>query len=261
MISATVIADSISPLGHRLTTMECTFHRYILPEVNTYRAFSRSASSSRAIPISKRIEEVQLNPALPTSWGKNQRGMVADGELDDATSAECQSVWLEAAAAACDYAQYLSDKKVHKQLANRLLEPFLWQTMVISATDFSNMFTQRIHPDAQPEFKLLAEAMKSALDESDPFHLEWDEWHLPFVLPTEMADTEIAKKVSVARCARTSYGSHGVFDLDKDVDLYVRLLEQEPKHWAPTEHVATPAHWAPQPKGNFRGWHQLRHLI
>jgi thymidylate synthase ThyX len=264
MIKAEVVADSVSPRGHRLTTFECVFHRFILPEVNTYRMFSRSASSSRAIPLVKRIEEVRTKPAMPVEWGRNQMGMVAAELLDDATVEECEAVWLEAAAAAADYADYLGTKKVHKQLAARILEPFLWQTMVISSTDFSNMFNQRIHPDAQPEFRVLAIRMKEALDNSKPELVNYNEWHLPFITDEERSQLSLddQQKVSVARVARTSYGSHGEFNARKDIDLFLRLTEADPPHWAPMEMIATPAETALSGlAGNFTGWQQLRHTI
>ena len=71
-LCARVLLDSISPAGVRLTTMEATFHRFILPEFNTHRAFSRNAASSRAIPIKKVIAAVRDDPAMPVFWGKNQ---------------------------------------------------------------------------------------------------------------------------------------------------------------------------------------------
>ena len=78
---AKIIADSISETGERLTTVQVKFHRYILSEVNTHRVFSRNYSSSRAIPISKLIEQVRKDPAMPVYWGKNKAGMQAEQKL------------------------------------------------------------------------------------------------------------------------------------------------------------------------------------
>lgn len=258
---AKVILDSISPAGSRLTTLECKFHRMILPEVNTYRKFSRSASSSRAIPLRKRIEEVRFNPAVPFEWGKNQRGMTADGTLDSKKEEEATEVWLDAANLAADQAQRLGDLDVHKQIASRLLEPFLMQTMVISSTDFKNMFTQRIHPGAQPEFRELAIKMQEALKNSDPTEIDYDEWHLPFISDVErFMDISLLRQISTARIARTSYAAHGENnDIEKDLELYVRLAEAVPPHCSPFEAVATPAQQGEEVLGNFRGWHQWRH--
>lgn len=262
MIQATIIADSISPEDFRLTTIECTFHRFILPEVNTYRMWSRSAQSSRAIPLKKRIEEVRENPAIPVYWGKNQKGMVAEEELSEEEKIEAESVWIESANAAVDYATYLQKMNVHKQTAARILEPYLWQTNVISSTDWENMFRQRIHPDAQPEFKVLAEKIKEALYNSAPNRIEQEEWHLPYITEEEKNEytIEILTKASVARVAKTSYGNQGGWDIEKDLELEARLFSAEPKHYAPYEMIATPAGMF-APKGNFLGWKQLRHMI
>ena len=260
-IKATVIEDSISPAGHRLTTLELVFPRFILAEVNTYRMWSRSASSSRAIPLSRRIEEVRINPAIPVEWGKNQRGMVADEVLPLEDELEAYNVWIEAANAAADYASYLGELKLHKQVAARILEPFLWQTMVVSSTDFQNMFNQRIHRDAQPEFRELALRMKEALKESTPRELNVGEFHLPYVTAEEREEFDKLTLLAfaVSRAAKTSYGNQGKIDATKDIDLFQRLLFAEPPHWAPFEHVATPTFHYPV-LGNFEGWEQLRHM-
>lgn len=262
MISAKVIADSISPQGNRLTTMECTFHRFILPEVNTYRMWSRNAASSRAIPLKRRIEEVRSNPAIPVHWGKNQRGMVAETILDpDSETLACYQ-WIKAANNAADVAEELDKLNLHKQVAARILEPFLWHTSVIASTDFDNCFSQRIHPDAQPEFQLLAIEMKKALDSSQPEELGYNEWHLPYVSRAEQILTlETKKKISVARVARSSYLNQNKSDIDADIALYERLISAEPPHLSPFEMVATPAIGSAPIPGNYKGWHQLRHSI
>jgi hypothetical protein len=263
-ISVKIIEDSCSPTGDRLTTLECTFHRFILPEVNTYRMWSRNAASSRAIPLNKRIEEVRNNPAMPVEWGKNQRGMVAEENLDDDATYECRQVWLEAADAACDYAAYLSSMKLHKQIASRILEPFLWHTSVISATDFSNCFKQRIHSDAQPEFRELAKIMKLEIDASIPKFVNYGEWHLPYVDDDEKLELQIEdlQKISVARVARSSYLNQSKKDIEADLALYDRLISADPPHLSPFEMVATPrTDNSLKPSGNFAGWAQLRHLI
>jgi len=263
-ISVEIIEDSHSPAGDRLITMECTFHRFILPEVNTYRMWSRNAASSRAIPLNKRIEEVRNNPAIPVEWGKNQRGMVAEENLDDDAVYECRQAWLEAANAACDYATYLSSIKLHKQVASRILEPFLWHTSVISATDFSNCFKQRIHNDAQPEFRELAKIMKAEIDASIPKFINYGEWHLPYVDNDERLELHIEdlQKISVARVARSSYLNQSKKDIEADLALYDRLISADPPHLSPFEMVATPwVEHSSEKLGNFSGWMQLRHLI
>ena len=266
MIKVEVIADSVSPFGDRVTTMECTFHRFILPEFNTYRMWSRSAASSRAIPTKRRIDEVRDNPAMPARFGKNQRGMVAEESLEGDALGEAVATWLEASQAAADYAQILAQLNVAKELVNRVLEPFSWHTSVVTASDFQNCFNQRIPVEAgaQSEFQVLASAMKDALDSSDPEMLLAGEWHLPYISDQEKRSRKLedTKKASVARVARTSYLKKE-FDFDKDLDLYERLLSADPPHLAPFEMVATPCgidNYKNHP-GNLDGWLQLRHFV
>jgi len=259
-ISAKIIADSISPAGSRLVTMECTFHRFILPEVNTYRMWSRNAASSRAIPLKRRIQEVRENPAIPIYWGLNKRGMVAEEELAPDASSNAIATWMEAALAASDYAEILLNLNLHKQTASRILEPFLWHTSVISSTDFSNCFEQRIHPDAQPEFRALAVEMNKALEDSTPTQIAYGEWHLPYLSEEDKnLSVDDQRKVCVARVARSSYLNQDKIDVQADMLLYERLISANPPHLSPFEMIATPAYSLPL--GNFYGWHQMRHLI
>jgi thymidylate synthase ThyX len=238
----------------------------VLAELNTHRALSRNSASSRARPIHKVIAEVMDDPALPVEWGRNQSGMQARERVDDGEAADADKVWLDARDAAVEAANELDDLGVHKQLVNRLLEPFLWHVVVVSATEWDNFFAQRCHPDAQPEIRAAADAMRGAIEMSTPEPVAEGGWHLPYLRPGELEelaaaghDIEVAKRISVARCARVSYLTQsGVRDWSKDLDLYERLTTQQPPHASPLEHVATPA---PEGSGNFRGWQQLRHLV
>jgi hypothetical protein len=264
-VNVIVVADSISPLGHRLTTMECTFHRFILPEFNTYRMWSRSAASSRAIPAKRRIEEVRENPALPVKFGRNQAGMVSGEALEGQELYEAMETWFEASRAAADYAEGLNHLGVAKEITNRVLEPFLWHTSVVSSTDYTNCFNQRIPVDAgaQSEFAFLASEMKMALESSVPREIGFGEWHLPYIQDNERyMDIELLRKISVARVARTSYLKQTSSRVEDDINLYDRLFNATPPHWAPFEMVATPALEDNEiVSGNFTGWHQLRHLL
>jgi thymidylate synthase ThyX len=187
--------------------------------------------------------------------------MVAEIELDNEAIVECNSVWIEAAVAASDYAEILGAANLHKQTASRILEPFLWHTSVISATSFDNCFSQRIHADAQPEFKILAEEMKNAIDNSIPELKQVGEWHTPYVLDSEKKSLslELQLQISVARVARSSYLNQNNSDIQADLNLYDRLVSAQPPHLSPFEMVATPDDKATL--GNYDGWTQLRHLI
>lgn len=269
MISAKVVADSISPLGDRLTTIECTFHRFILSELNTHRVFSRNSASSRAIPVQKIVDQVVQNPAVPVKFPREQPGMSGGEEVN--ASYKTKKIWLSAAMRAAETAQHLVDMKVHKSVVNRLLEPFMWHTAVITSTEWNNFFNQRINEGAQPEMFVLAESMKNALDDSEPENVEYRGWHLPYVTEEELdmdrgdviATLEVWRQVSVARVAGVSYNRLGkIREIQKDIELYKRLRSASPPHWSPFEHVATPAaSRRKRPKGNFYGWHQLRHIL
>lgn len=257
MISAKVIADSI--YDTRLTTMEVTMHRFVLPEFNTHRVFSRSSASSRAIPIEKQIEKVVNDPAYPIEFGRNQSGMQAGEPFEGDDLDLCHYHWREACDAAVRAASHLADIGVHKQVTNRLLEPFMWHTVIVSSTEWDNFFAQRCSPLAQPEIRLVAEAMREALDSSTPHQLSVGDWHTPYIQSGETFDSVKDKlAVSAARCARVSYLTHdGKRDINADISLFNRLATAEPPHWSPMEHVATPDYTCD--KGNFDGWLQLRH--
>jgi len=134
--SARVIADSISPTGHRLTTIEVTLHRFVLAELTTHRAFSRNSASSRAIPVSRTMVTLAEHPAIPLRWASEQKGMQGGPDLPDGTAAKAELLWLSARDDAVNTAHRLLDLGVHKSVVNRLLEPFMWTTVIVSATDW-----------------------------------------------------------------------------------------------------------------------------
>lgn len=262
--SAKIILDSLSPHGSRLITFEVTFHRFILAEMNTHRAWSRNSASSRAIPVRKQIERVKNDPAIPLSFPAEQPGMQGGKELSGADRLLVTKMWLSARTHAVTAAEQLAARGVHKSVVSRILEPFMWHTAIISSTTsgLHNFFAQRCSPLAQPEMQAVAYAMRDAYDESKPTHLDYDEWHTPYIQPDEDFDQETAKRVSVARCARVSYLTHdGVRDPAKDLELYDKLVSAQPPHYSPLEHVARPlvGHEYAHNLGNFWGWRQLRH--
>ncbi|MBV8298103.1 MAG: FAD-dependent thymidylate synthase [Candidatus Eremiobacteraeota bacterium] len=262
--SARVLLDSVSPAGVRLTTMEVRYPRFIHSEVMTHRNFSRNAASSRAIPIKKMIDVVREDPAMPLWWGRNQSGMQAREQISDEARALAETEWKRALADALAHAERLAstDINLHKQLVNRILEPFAWITVILTATEWANFFTQRTHEDAQPELKHIAERMLRAYRTSEPRPLEIGEWHTPLIQADEeaMLPLEQRLKISVARAARVSYLSHqGTRDHAKDLELYEKLLGGGANgHWSPFEHVAKPLASRDDWSGNFRGWEQYR---
>lgn len=260
--NAQVIADSVSEDGVRLTTIEATMHRFVLAEFNTHRAFSRNSASSRAIPVEKQIGKILGDPAWPIEYGSNQPGMQAGEQIPDRDKIIADQIWDEAKQAAIDYALQLNALGVHKQIVNRLIEPFMWHTVIVSSTEWENFFSQRCSPLAQPEIRKVAEAIREAYRQSDPKMLSASQWHTPYI-QVEEKDLELddRKKISAARCARVSYLTHdGVRDIEKDLELFDRLVSADPPHWSPLEHVARPISIKDDPPvGNFQWWQQLRH--
>ena len=257
---AEVLLDSVNPAGCRLTTFVLRFPRFVLSEFNTHRMFSRNASSSRAIPTAKLMQQLRDDPVIPVEWGRNQSGMQARDVLDAAAARQAESEWLAARDAALAHAEQLRATGVHKQIVNRVLEPWMWTSVIVSSTTYDNFFTLRCHPDAQPEIKRLADLMREAYDASTPVARAAGEWHLPFVGPEDAGlPVDEQKQVSVARCARVSYLTHvGTRDIDADRQLHQRLLDAG--HWSPFEHVAMAA--ADDSRfNNFTGWQAYRHQM
>lgn len=278
-IQVKIIADSVSKhSGKRLTTMQLKYQRFIHSEFMTHRVFSRNASSSRAIPVAKMIEQVRNDPAIPIHWGKNQPGMQAKEEfkgLIDLGAAGVEftpeEVWKFSAKMAANYAEAMSKAGLHKQVVNRILEPYQWIHVVVTATEWDNFFELRYHEDAQPEIYELAKLMRYAMDTSEPKVLSSGDWHLPYVTEEEYVnlDIEIAKKVSAARCCRVSYLKHDGTNstIEEDIALCDRLAGAKPIHASPFEHQATPdlfngeSFMSESLHGNFVGWIQNRKLI
>ncbi len=260
-IKATIIADSVDPKGKRITTFELEYPRMIHAELMTHRLFSRNAASSRAIPILKKMGMVWNNPAMPVHWGKNQPGMQAVAELTSVKLKIGKAGWKLASKIACGSAYVLYKAGVHKQITNRILEPFERYKVVVTATEYDNWFWLRDHPDAQPEIQELAGLMAAALDESSPIFLRLGDWHLPYITTEVRLDGTIeysvkiepepgvlrvvklslenAIKVSASCCAQVSFRT-----VNKSVmialAIYEKLVTSTPVHASPFEHQATP---------------------
>ncbi len=258
--SARVLTDSVSPAGIRVTTMEVRFPRFVLSEFNTHRSFSRSSASSRAVPTNKMIERILQNPAMPVEWGVNKAGMSASEALTQEQAREARAEWLRARDSAVEHVRSLQKFNVHKQVINRILEPFMWHTVIVTATEWENFYSLRCAPNAQPEIRVAAELMRDAMNTSQPRSVDFGEWHLPLVQDDERdLPIEQLKKISAARCARVSYLTHdGKRDIAKDIELCERLLSD--RHLSPFEHVATPSDDVDF-HANFRGWIQMRAAI
>ena len=285
-IKATIIADSISPTNKRITTYQLRYPRFIHAELMTHRVFSRNASSSRAIPVKRLIEDIIRDTAMPSHWGKNQPGMQANEECSEQVmlanhidrgldKLSSKDAWFAARDRAVEVAEAFHEAGYHKQIVNRLLEPFSHINVVVTSTEWENWFALRAHPDAQPEIRILAEQMLGRMYASVPMMVRNDEWHLPYVDEEDWDEIEIqmgprlaqetARKVSAARCARVSYKTHEGKrpSIDADLELFDRLAGGVPLHASPMEHQATPLYRSDQTRlqGNFNGWVQFRKML
>lgn len=303
MSKVEIIADSLNPKNKRLTTFILEYPRFIHAEVMTHRMFSKNAASSRAIPIEKMIQQVIDNPAMPVWWGKNQSGMQAKEELNDVYRQEfytesdvngwvkligydtpmqlSKDIWLQARDTAIQHVRNLSKIGLHKQIANRILEPWFNIRVILSGTDFENFFALRAHKDAQPELQELASKMLDVYNKSTPNRLNAGEWHIPFgdkmdgdriadivYKGTEGEYTHAPKlefdntriKIAIARCARVSYFNfEGKDDYQKDIDTCDKLFGAIPRHLSPAEHVAQSLD-SEEYIANFCGFRQYRKL-
>ena len=280
-ISASIVADSISREGWRITTFLLRYPRFIHAELMTHRVFSRNASSSRAIPVKKLISDIRKDPAMFEFWGRNQKGMQASSELEGFALHFVQWLWLAGMWIMTTLALLADKAGAHKQTVNRMVEPWSHITVVVTSTDYGNWFALRDHPDAQPEIMWLARYMQEAYNHNRPKLLLPGEWHLPFVEKDDKRvltedEWQYLIKVSVARCARTSYKTHDNRETTyaEDAALFKRLIDRTPLHASPAEHQATPDTQRgpddiePRPiwnhgwqHGNFVGWRQFRKTL
>lgn len=253
MISAEILKDSINIFNNRVTTFRLKYHRYILAELNTFRMASKNTASSRAIPIKDNIDRVLNNPVMPIEWGKNQPGMVADELIENVE--EAKNIWKKAAELNSAVAEKLSELKVHKQIVNRILEPYSTVETVLTATDFDNFFKLRIDENAQPEIYNLALLMYNEYEKSTPTLLKTNQWHLPYIecyedssksngqsyyINNHEINLDTAIKVSISCLAQVSYRKLDT-SVAKALNIFKKLFDN-PKtpHSSPAEHVCTP---------------------
>ena len=274
-----------------LITFHLMYPRFIHSEMMTHKDFSRSAASSRAIPVRKMLSQVWNKPAMPIHWGKNQPGMQAAHAIQGWKKTVLRNLWMMCGRTVCVFVWVAMKLGLHKQVANRMLEP--WQLMQVTLTTckLANFYNLRIHSDAQPEICHLATLMRFAHHNSEPQILRAGEWHLPWITDEDIADvvgmagtdeeqTELLKKMSAARCARSSYANfEGKRSIDGDLMTYSKLVDSEPIHASPCEHQASPdrqitavvssghittlkRHWEnPTLHGNLTGYIQYRNTI
>lgn len=290
MIKAEIIADSLNEWGQRLTTFILVFPRIVLAEFNTHRMLSRNSASSRAIPFAKMLKMAEENPFMPIKWMKEHKGMQGNEYFGSVLEGNFEREWLFARDNAIGAAKALSSLGLTKQICNRLLEPFMWHTVIVTASEWENFFALRAEEAAEIHIQDLAFKMLEEYNKSTPKQLKAGEWHIPFgenihLPPTIPIDAGLTLdegvairkvKIATARCARVSYlNFEGKDDYDADIKLHDTLLKSG--HMSPFEHCARAmnqdeyldhSHYdivndimVNGMCGNFRGFIQYRKMI
>lgn len=268
MISAQIIADSVSVhTGRRITTFELVIPKWLVAEINTHRQCARSSASSRAVPTVTLLEKVLTDPFIPHEWRyRNPAGGMQAGELmSDQDALDSEADWLGARDAVLPFIKNLEKRKAAKEHLNRLLEPWLWTVVVMTATEWENYFWLRCSHHAQPEFRQVAILQRDLLAASSPVQRRVDKnnrtsdaWHLPYVTPQERLtwSGKVLVMLSVVRCARVSYYRQGeVRSLQQDQDRYNDLVVSG--HFSALEHTAKVIK-TDRRYGPFVGWKQAR---
>lgn len=267
-----------------LWTFELTYPRYIHSEFMTHRMFSRNASSSRAIPVSKVIQQVVNNPVIPPKVYMNKAGMVGDVEASDTDAEAFRDLWIYAATNAVKTAECMAELGIHKQHINRILEPFQFIHVIVTATEWDNFFDLRLAPDAQPEMQDLANAIYNEMHKfknkdfgyitcydgdgslCSALNGDLNLITVPYITTDDCellgddCDFLTIMKISAARCARVSYNNHDGSkpDIHKDLELFERLYKGG--HMSPLEHTCLRNIDYVQ-SANLMGWKSLRYLL
>jgi hypothetical protein len=264
---AKVILASRHPItGRAVHTLHLRYPRIIHAELMTHRVFCRNARSSRAVPVKTMLEEIRTTPFVPWHWTRNQGGMQGVGGWDakvlllgsagqfvDASEpVDREAAWLHGRDMMCDLAESFSKAEFHKQVANRLVESFMWIDVLVTATDWANFLHLRDHPDAEPHIRDLAVLVGQALACAEVQTLAIGDWHLPYITWADWEEArgrfnvvadqlDFLKEISAARCARISYTPFdGDASYEREQDRYAMLVGNDAIHASPLEHQCTP---------------------
>ncbi len=261
--SVKILLDSVNPAGSRLITWELTYPRFVHAELMTHRLFSRSSASSRAIPTHKMRARIAEDPVLPVRWIKNEPGMQGYEDLPPDIAELCKKEWLWLCDKAIGSSAALDALKLHKGLVNRVTEPWMWITVIMTSTFHANWFALRDHPMADLQLSKFATEMHAQYWKAKPKYLAAGKWHMPLMddidqLRGEGFDEVQLRQISAGRVARVSYLNHdGIRKPADDLSLFTKLSTSKPGHMAPFEHVAQSMNDRAL-YANFCGWKQMR---
>ena len=257
-------------------TIRMRYPRIIHAEVMTHRVFSRNARSSRAVPVKTMLNEIRNTPFVPWHWGANQKGMQASEECNASVkdwwmpgnnTVDNVNAWCQAATQAVAAAESFMDAGYHKQIVNRLIEPFSWIDTLVTSTEWNNFLWLRDHMAAEPHLQDLASLVREAIIGATMQVLEPGEWHLPYVTVDEEHDSmdfvidnnlkgaDFLCRISAARCARISYKPFdGDTSYEKELERYDSLVSSDRVHASPLEHQAKPDLWIKGHEGPYGEW-------
>lgn len=259
-LSAKLLLYSESEITHKkIATFVITIPKFLQAQINSHRALSRNSGSSRAIPAKIIRKRVMEHPFIPVEFGHNQPGMRGGKEVSGIRLVLAKRIWLWARFIPCFF-HYVGEKlNIHKEVLNRLIEPWMFTQVVLTGTEWNNFIKLRSENAAQPEIQIIAKEIAAHLKNEKAQILKADQWHLPFVSSEELAtyELEITHKISAARCARVSYKLYdgSTSNIKSDVALCDRLIKMG--HWSPFEHIAMATETLDR-SGNFIGWKQYR---
>lgn len=273
MFVEVILASRHPVTGRKVYTLHLRYPRIIHGEMMTHRVFNRNARSSRAVPVMTMLNDIRTNPFIPWHWTRNQRGMQGLGgwqqkillkdsaalHTDADTPVSREAAWLWGRDFACDLAESFADAEYHKQVANRLIEPWMWMDLLVTATDWQNFLHLRDHADAEPHIRDLAELVGIALKQAKVQELYPGQWHLPYITDEdwELARAavrpdhgglaphgfveDVLKKISAARCARISYKPFdGEASFERELERFEMLVSNDAIHASPLEHQCQP---------------------
>ena len=285
-IEVQIIADSIAQNStcsnrNRIVTFSLKYPRFIHAELLTHRMFSRNAASSRAIPVNSMIDIIEQENMKPVHWGKNKKGMSADQEHNELIGISengnvkmlnREQFWYFIRTKNIFYSRLFSEAGYHKQIVNRILEPYQNIKVILTATEFNNFFQLRMASDAQPEIRELATLMYQAIGDSRPELKREGEWHLPFIdsevygicenyirdnkYDCDLAENpviDLALKVSSSCCAQVSYRKLDT-SIPKALDIHDKLINTLAIHASPFEHQAQSPPYCSVHKHVFNGF-------
>ena len=297
-IKAEIVAHSRNiETGDEIITYRLTYPRIILAQLNTYKQITKITASSRAQPFNKVVEVIENDPFIPMAYQKTHKGMQGTEYFTDEEEIRQRDLeWLTARDRAVEQAKKLTELEVTKQLTNRLLEPYMWVTQLVTGTReaYEHLFNQRC-PEyeiggvkgrskkemglnltdeewltsnkghAEIHFMDLAEKMYDALRDSKPKELKPGELHIPYLdtpLMTPDLLPEDVIKYSCGLTAHTSYTTVGdgtKMTIEKARGLFDHCLENG--HYSVFEMIGKAMSKDelddPRRRG-FRGFIQLR---